>query len=49
MAEITKDGAYAVIDADDEHWSVPQTAMFVTLASGGLWALILFGVRWLIS
>jgi hypothetical protein len=53
MAEITKAGPYAarlaVIDADDERWSVPQTAMFVTVASGGLWALILLGVRWLIG
>ncbi len=49
MAELTKASPYAVIDADDDRWSVPQTAMFVTLASGGLWALILFGVRWLIG
>ncbi len=49
MAEITKAGPYAAIEADDDHWTVPQTAMFVTLASGGSWALILFGVRWLIG
>jgi hypothetical protein len=53
MAETTKASPYqalpAVIDADDGRWSVPQTAMFVTVASAGLWALILFGVRWLIG
>ena len=31
MAEITKAGPYAAIEADDDHWTVPQTAMFVTL------------------
>jgi hypothetical protein len=51
MAETTKAHTYqaltAVSDAEDDHWSVPQTAMFVTVASAGLWTLILFGVRWL--
>ncbi len=53
MAEITNAGPYqalpAVTDADDDRWSVPQTAMFVTVASAGLWALILLGARWLIG
>jgi hypothetical protein len=53
MAESTNAGPYEaltrVTEADDERWSVPQTAMFVTVASAGLWALILFGVRWLIG
>jgi len=53
MAETIKVGAYeappAVIEADDDRWSVPQTAMFVVVASGGLWTLILLGVRWLLS
>lgn len=35
--------------AADERWSPPQTAMFVVLASAGLWALILAGARWLIG
>jgi hypothetical protein len=53
MAETTKDAAYealpAAIEAENERWSVPQTAMFVVVTSGGLWALILLGVRWLLS
>ena len=39
----------AVGAAEDERWSPPQAAMFVTLASTGLWALILAGARWLIG
>ena len=52
MAETTNAGSYALpalIDGDPGHWSVPQTAMFVTAASGGLWALILCAVGWLIG
>jgi hypothetical protein len=53
MAEPPEAGVYqalrAGIGADDERWSVPQTAMFVTVASAGLWALILVGVRWLLG
>ncbi len=53
MGQTTETGAYealpAVSDAADDRWSVPQTAMLVTVASAGLWALILFGVRWLLG
>jgi hypothetical protein len=53
MAESTKTTSYralpAVSDAADERWPVPQTAMLVTLASAGLWALILAAARWLIG
>ncbi len=53
MAETTEANPYqalpALSDADDDRWSMPQTAMFVTVASAGLWALILFGVRRLIG
>jgi hypothetical protein len=53
MAESSKASTYEVLPAlaaaEDERWSPPQTAMFVTLASAGLWALILAGARWLIG
>jgi hypothetical protein len=53
MAQSPEAGTYralpAGIDGDDDRWSVPQTAMFVTVASVGLWALILVGVRWLLG
>jgi hypothetical protein len=53
MAESTKASPYEVLSAvgaaEDERWSAPQTAMLVTLASAGLWALILAGARWLIG
>lgn len=53
MAQTPEAGAYdalpAVVDAHDARWSVPQTAMFVTVASAGLWTLILVGLRWLLG
>lgn len=53
MVESTEASPYAVLpavrDAGDERWSPPQTAMFVTLASAGLWALIFAGAGWLIG
>jgi hypothetical protein len=53
MARTTQSGAYqalpAVVDEDDGRWSTPQTAMFVTVTSAGLWALILWGLRWLLG
>ena len=53
MAESTKASPYEVLSAvgaaEDERWSPPQTTMFVTLASAGLWALIFAGARWLIG
>ena len=36
-------------DADGKRWPIPQTAMFVTLISAGLWAAILAAARWLIG
>ena len=53
MAEGTRASSYQALpaarDADDARWPTPQTAMFVTLTSVGLWALILAAVRWLIA
>jgi len=53
MAESSKASSYEILSAvaagEDERWSPPRTAMFVTLASAGLWALILAGARWLIG
>jgi hypothetical protein len=53
MAETAQTRPYEalprVIDAGDDRWSAPQTAMLVTVISAGLWALILLRVRWLIS
>ena len=53
MAQSTQATPYQVLPADctaeDERWSPPQTAMFVTVASAGLWALIFTGARWLIG
>lgn len=53
MAESTKTSSYEVLptvaEADDDRWPVPQTAMFVTVTSAGLWLVILAGVRWLIG
>jgi hypothetical protein len=52
MAESTKADPYEVLatvgDGEDKRWSLPQAAMFVTLTSAGLWALIIAGARWLI-
>ena len=46
MAQITQ-ATYQALPAvtDDDRWSVPHTAMLVTLTSSGLWALILYGLR----
>jgi hypothetical protein len=53
MAQTSKAGGYeglpAVIEAGDDRWSVPQTAMFVVVASASLWTLILLAARWLLS
>jgi len=53
MAESIKTSSYRALpgagDADDERWPLPQTAMFVTLTSVALWALILAAARWLIG
>jgi hypothetical protein len=53
MAESTNPSSYQVLrtaaGADDDRWPVPQTAMFVTVTSAGLWLVILAGVRWLIA
>jgi hypothetical protein len=53
MAESSKASLYEVLSAADaaadERWSPPRTAMLVTVASAGLWALILAGGRWLIG
>ncbi len=53
MAQTTDAGHYqalaGAIDGGDGHWSVPQAAMLVTAASGGLWALILAALGWLIG
>jgi hypothetical protein len=53
MAESTNASSYQAwrpaTQADDARWPVPQTAMFVTLTSVGLWALILAAARWLIA
>jgi len=54
MAQSTKASPYEILSAvgaaaEDERWSPPQSAMFVTLASAGLWALIVAGARWLIG
>jgi hypothetical protein len=53
MAESTNASSYEVLsrvaEADDDRWPVPQTAMFVTVTSAGLWLVILAGVRWLIA
>jgi len=53
MAESTNASSYralpAASDADDERWPIPQSAMFVTLSSVGLWGLILVASRWLIA
>ena len=53
MAESARAGSYqalpAASDADDGRWPIPQSAMFVTLTSVGLWALILVAARWLIG
>jgi hypothetical protein len=53
MAESTNASYYraspAASEADDERWPIPQSAMFVTLTSVGLWALILAAARWLIT
>jgi hypothetical protein len=52
MAESTRTTSYQALTAasdDDERWPIPQAAMFVTLASAGLWALILAAARWLIG
>jgi len=53
MAESIKTSSYRTLpaagDADDERWPLPQTAMFVTLTSVALWALILAAARWLIG
>ncbi len=53
MAESTNASSYQVLRtaaaADDDRWPVPQTAMFVTVTSAGLWLVILAGVRWLIA
>jgi hypothetical protein len=53
MADSTKVSSYPFLAADraveDERWSPPQTAMFVTVVSAGLWTLILAGARWLIG
>jgi hypothetical protein len=53
MAESTRASSYQVLprlaEADDDRWPVPQTAMFVTVTSAGLWLAILAGARWLIG
>jgi hypothetical protein len=53
MAQTTKAGTCevlpAVVDADDDRWSVPQAAMLVTVASTGLWTVILLAVRWVLG
>jgi hypothetical protein len=53
MAESTRTISYQALtaagDADGESWPIPQTAMFVTLTSAGLWAGILATARWLIG
>jgi hypothetical protein len=53
MAQTTEAGTYealpTVVDAEDERWSVPQTAMLATVASAGLWTTILLAVRWLVG
>jgi hypothetical protein len=53
MAQSTKADPYEVLSAlgaaESERWSLPQAAMFVTLTSAGLWALIIAGARWLIG
>jgi hypothetical protein len=53
MAQTTKAGTGevlpAVVDADDDRWSVPQAAMLVTVASAGLWTVILLAVRWVLG
>jgi hypothetical protein len=53
MAESTNASSYPVLRtaaaADDDRWPVPQTAMFVTVTSAGLWLVILVGVRWLVA
>jgi hypothetical protein len=53
MGESSKAGIYgdlsAISEAAEERWSPPQTAMFVTIASAGLWALIFAAGRWLIA
>ena len=33
----------------EDRWSIPHTAMLVTVVSATLWALIVAGVRWLIG
>jgi hypothetical protein len=53
MTQSTQASPYQVLPtgctAEDERWSPPQTAMFVTVASASLWALIFAGARWLIG
>ena len=53
MAESSKAGTYEVLSAavsvDEVRWSPPQTAMLVTVASAGLWALIFAAGSWLIG
>ena len=36
-------------EAEHERWPLPRTAMFVTLSSAGLWALIVAAAHWLIG
>jgi hypothetical protein len=52
MAQTTTAGTVEVlpaVDADDDRWSVPQAAMLVTVASAGLWTVILLAVRWVLG
>jgi hypothetical protein len=53
MAEGSKVGIYEAMPTtrtgDEARWSPPQTAMFATLASAGLWALIFAAGRWLVG
>jgi hypothetical protein len=42
-------GGWSETEDREDRWPVPYTAMLVTVASAGLWALLIAGARWLIG
>jgi hypothetical protein len=52
MAQSSKAAVREIADSwseAEDRWPVPYTAMLVTVASAGLWALVIAGVRWLVA
>jgi hypothetical protein len=52
MAQGSKVAVPEIADSWSEaegRWPVPYTAMLVTVASAGLWGLLVAGARWLVA